>query len=79
MEKELLKKVFDAARETEYFYDKSGVSTGYYPKWDSFDEWYEKVVLPQADVSGQVCGTCGSKDVTDWNTYYRCNECDSKC
>lgn len=32
-----------------------------------------------SDVSGQVCGTCGSKDVTDWNTYFRCNECDSRC
>lgn len=40
---------------------------------------YEKTILPNPATNSNICTTCGSKDLTDWVTYYRCNECDSKC
>lgn len=40
--KEDLKKAFDGGKAEEYFYDKTGISTGYYPKYETFEEWFSE-------------------------------------
>jgi hypothetical protein len=40
-EMELMRKGFEAANEEEYYYDKSGISTGHYIRWSTFEEWQE--------------------------------------
>jgi hypothetical protein len=76
MEKEEYRKAFKAG--IEYW---SWVQTDepLMHKPIDFDEWYDTVVLPQANVSGNevaVCDVCGSDDVIEAPHMGRnCNRC----
>lgn len=54
MEKELLKRAFDAGVEYQKQFECKLAES--YDK-PNFDEWHEKIVLPQANVIKSVCDT----------------------